>query len=138
MTDVTAQGLLGAIPTASQGGLLSAPAPVASPLPTVARKPKLFRGQIVAGNIDLGARPVVKNPDGTISTVRSMSFSPDGQHEFLIPTVSDDGRIMANDEAVQAFYTTGKHLGIFNSPDAATAYAKRLHNDQARMYGGRK
>lgn len=132
MADPFAQGLLGQV--APTGGLLS-PAPdpvVATP------KPKLFRGQVVAGNIDLAKRPVVKNADGTISTVRSMSFSPDGQYEVLIPTVSDDGRIMSDDQAIQYYFQTGRHLGVFKTPDAATAYAKRLHNDQARMYGGRR
>lgn len=93
---------------------------------------------IEAGNIDLLNRPVVKNADGTISTVRSMSFSPDGRVEILIPTVSDDGRVMADDEAIDAFYRSGKHLGVFRSPEAATAYAERLHQDQERIYGGRQ
>ena len=40
------------------------------------------------GNIDLRTRPVVKNPDGTISTVRSMSANFDGQ-EVLIEGAED-------------------------------------------------
>ncbi|QII84171.1 hypothetical protein G3T20_05315 [Bordetella hinzii] len=87
-----------------------------------------------AGNIDLAARPVVNNPDGSISTVRSMSFNEDGQ-EVLIPTVADDGsRILSDDEAVDQYRRTGKFLGKFDTPDNATAYAEQLHSDQEQRY----
>lgn len=87
----------------------------------------------VPGNIDLNNRPVVQNRDGTISTVRSMSFGTD-QGEVLVPTVSDDGRLLSDEQAIEQYRRSGRHLGIFNTPDEATAYARRLHDQQERRY----
>lgn len=90
-------------------------------------------GQYGKGNIDLYNRPQVRNNDGSISTVRSMSFN-DGRQEVLIPTVSNDGRLLSPEEAIQTYYDTGQYLGKFKTPKQADRYAQRLHNEQDKYY----
>ena len=82
------------------------------------------------GNIDLFNRPRVQNGDGSHSTVRSISFEEDGQ-EILIPTVSPDGRILSNTDAIDLYHKTGEHLGKFASVEEANAFAQQLHEDYA-------
>lgn len=85
------------------------------------------------GNIDLTNRPIVKNEDGSISTVRSMSFQDDDSKEVLIPTVVN-GKIVSNDEAIQHYYDTGEYLGKFDTIEEANSYAEWLHNQQEKLY----
>jgi hypothetical protein len=100
--------------------------------------PESIAGLLELGNIDLYTRPRVQNDDGSYSTVRSMSFGDENGREILIPTVSDDDYIMSDNDAINRYYQTGKHLGIFNSPDAATAYAERLHELQEQYYNQKR
>lgn len=90
------------------------------------------------GNINLHNRPKVKNEDGTISTVLTMSYQDRSGKEVLIPTVSDEGKIMGAREAIEYWGKKGQHLGKFKTPEAATNYAKRLHEDQDKEYGDSK
>lgn len=106
------------------------------------RSASQYPGLLEQGNIDLNNRPKVPNGHG-YSTVRSASFNLGGK-EVLLPTVTDDGRILdertpeGKKEIIDTYVKTGKHLGKFDTPDNATAYAISLHGDQAKLYDGKR
>lgn len=107
-------------------------------------------GLLQPGNINLVGRPVVKNADGTISSEYSTSFGDENGREILVPTVvngrfltkngkkplegSDEEREMFR-RAQQHYEQSGEHLGIFDSPDNADAYAQIVHSRQMRDEG---
>lgn len=95
-------------------------------------------GQYGAGNIDLYNRPLYRNPDGSISTVKSASFNIDGK-EVLLPSVwaGKDGeayKASSDDEILKHYYDTGEYLGRFDTVEAADAYAQLLHAAQEYYY----
>lgn len=91
-------------------------------------------GLLVPGNINTHRRPVVKNRDGSISTVRSASFEDDDGRNVLIPTVIEGRGVVPIDEAIKFYRQTGQHLGHFDTPENADAYAQSLHEQQAGEY----
>lgn len=95
-------------------------------------------GQYGQGNIDLYNRPQYKNPDGSVSTVRSMSFGDENGQEILVPTIANDyyGHPwqMTDQQAIDRYYDTGEYLGKFNSVPEANAYGIALHNQQEQLY----
>lgn len=91
-------------------------------------------GNAQAGNINLDQRPVVNNPDGSISTVKSISINEDGK-EILIPTISPSGQQLTDEGAIALYHRTGNHLGVFNSPEEATAAAQAISARQGVAYG---
>jgi hypothetical protein len=48
-----------------------------------------------------------------------------------------DGKVVSDNEAIRHFYATHEHLGIFDTPENADAYAEKLHEQQAGEYQGR-
>ncbi len=104
--------------------------------PEAAKPSGDFAGMVEDGNIDLANRPQVKNDDGSISTVRSISFEEDGT-QVLIPTVSPDGQILTDDDAIALYHETGQFLGKFKTEKQADTYAEALHQAQARFYSGK-
>ena len=98
------------------------PTPI-EPVPTPQRK----------GNIDLTKWKVRhKNSDGSVSTIKSFSFSDDSGLEILVPSFAPNGRKLTESQAINQYYATGKHLGKFRNPSDATTYAEWLHNQEAK------
>lgn len=94
---------------------------------------KDVKGLLTPGNLDLSKRPTVKNADGSISTVRSITVDADGK-ALLLPTVIGD-KVVSNEEAIAHWRKTGENLGVFDNSENADAYAQSLHEEQAAQYG---
>lgn len=97
-------------------------------LETTSATRKATPGAIEEDNINHYGRGEIDNGDGTRSTVRSMSFNDGPGREVLIPTAYD-GAVHSDDEAIAHYRQTGQHMGIYKTPEAATAHAKRVHDD---------
>jgi hypothetical protein len=91
-------------------------------------------GLIDPGNINIHQRPVVHNADGSISTVRSMTFTDDDGSTVVVPSVIAGRGIVGPDEALKYYKQTGQHLGRFSNRQDADAYAQALHEQQATEY----
>lgn len=89
-------------------------------------------GLVGKGNIDFANRQVAHNPDGSISTVRTISIGV-GNREVLIPTVVD-GKVVSDQAAIAYYKQTGQNLGSFKNVASANAYSVRLHDEQAKLY----
>lgn len=112
----------------------------AAPRTMVIPNPK---GLIEPGNLPIDNRPTVHNADGTHSSEYSVSFADDKGHEVLVPTVvngkflTPDGKKPPEGSAAEKamfkaawdhYLQTGQHLGKFDNPDDADAYANKLHS----------
>lgn len=75
---------------------------------------------------------LVKNNDGSTSSVRTISIDVNGK-EVLIPTVSKDGRIMSNEEATQHYYNTGENFGKYDTIEEANKAGEALHIQQENL-----
>jgi hypothetical protein len=99
-------------------------------------EPELPLGMLAKGNINILKRPAVKNPDGTVSSVRSITVTDNLGHAYLIPTVIKTlggWRVVSNQLAINYWKKTGQHLGYFANEAAANRYAGVLHRQQAAM-----
>lgn len=113
--------------------------PVAAPAtpaqPTVQHDPMFMwknpKGVVVPGTTDLTKQPEVMTPEGDPATVRSIGVQFDDGY-YLLPTVTPDGRLLSDDEAIEEFKSTGKHLGIFESQHDSDLYGWKLHKAYAK------
>ena len=112
-------------------GLLDVPPPAGSMFD---RSPQAAEGLIDPGNINIHQRPVVRNANGSVSTVRSMTFTDEDGSTVVVPSVIAGRGIVGPDEAFKYYRQTGQHLGRFDNADNADRYARMLHEAQAQEY----
>lgn len=97
-------------------------------------KTKALENLVQQGTIDLTKRPKVKNPDGSYSTVRTMTITDDQGRGINIPTVINN-RVVNPEEAIEHFKKTKQHLGVYRTQQDALDAAEKLHKEQEQMYG---
>jgi len=102
-----------------KAGLISADPQGENPVPT---------GMLENPSVPVNTTPIA-NPDDSFSTIETISIEDEGQ-EVLIPTIHPHGYRMSPEEAFQLYKDTGRHLGKFDKPERATAYAKELSKSQ--------
>jgi hypothetical protein len=112
-------------------------------------------GLLIKGNIDIDTRSFVAVPvgGGRFASVRAASWrlsQPDlRQHtgltrvhaSVLVPEVIRRGNkwvAVSGRAALDHYFSTGRHLGIFDSDKNAVRYAVRLHNEQAAAAARRR
>jgi hypothetical protein len=101
-------------------------------VPSVYTIPGQQPGMVSPGNLDLAHRPVAHNPDGSISTVRSITVGI-GNKQVLLPTVIG-GKVVSDQQAIKNYRRTSQNLGTFANDPAAERYAQLLHILQAAAY----
>tara|TARA_R110000803_G_scaffold4054_6_gene13887 strand:- start:564 stop:2468 length:1905 start_codon:yes stop_codon:yes gene_type:complete len=93
-------------------------------------------GMVTDMNIDLNNRKPIRNEDGTISTVKSITVTVDDKFA-LIPTVWSDGKTskyMTEEAAIKYFQLSGEHLGIYESSEQADASAEKISKMMGDIY----
>ncbi len=91
------------------------------------------KGRIAEGNIDLNDRVGMVDEQGRTATVRSISIEVNGR-EVLIPTISPVGTPWTDREAIDHYYRSGKHLGIYKDVDSANRAAEELHLSEEKKF----
>jgi hypothetical protein len=79
----------------------------------------------VPGILPFDIQNRVENPDGTISTIKTISFN-DGTGEILIPTIVKN-KELSEEEAIDYYYKSGESFGTFKSVEDANRMAEYLH-----------
>jgi len=87
------------------------------------------------GNINFNGRPMVANSDGSYSSEKSFSRGTD-KGEILVPKIVK-GQELSEDAAWSHYKNTGEHMGIFDTPEHADAYAQKTHSRTMKDSSGK-
>jgi hypothetical protein len=84
-------------------------------------------GMLKPGTLNLNGRPIIPTPGmpGHHSSEISFSQGTD-EGEVLVPLIVN-GKALSQKQAWQHYLNTGQHMGIFDTPAHADAYAEQVH-----------
>lgn len=80
------------------------------------------------GNVDLSSKPLIQ-VDTSLAPIHSeFYFDEDEKKVAIIPSITEEGKLLNRWEAIDLYKSTGRHLGMFASEKQAKDYYAELQN----------
>jgi hypothetical protein len=81
------------------------------------------------GNIDVSSRKTIKLSNGEIELFKPMAFRNAGK-VIVVPTITEGGKLLTESGAINKYFETGMHLGIFDDMSEAKVRIEQLEKER--------
>ena len=81
------------------------------------------------GNMDTTSRKPIKLSNGEIELFKPMAFRNSGK-VIVVPMITDGGKLLTESGAINKYFETGMHLGIFNNMTDAKRLIEELEEQR--------
>jgi len=80
------------------------------------------------GNIDTSSRKPIVLSNGEIGLFKPMAFRNAGK-VIVVPTITDGGKLLTESGAINKYFETGMHLGVFDNMSDAKIHIEELEKE---------
>jgi hypothetical protein len=81
------------------------------------------------GNIDVSSRKTIKLSNGEVELFKPMAFRNAGK-VIVVPTITEGGKLLTESGAINKYFETGMHLGIFDDMSEAKVRIEQLEKER--------